>query len=246
MSLIPRLTRTLVPERYRGALRALRYSGDRVACPCCGGHFSGFLPYGVVRREGALCPRCDSLERHRLLYLYLRDRSPLFSERFRVLHIAPEPVFEKLLRALPNLDYLSADLRSPRAMVRMDICQIAYGDESFDFILANHVLEHVPDDKRAMRELRRVLSRKGFAILQAPIDTGRAETFEDPSVTSPEERERLFGNYDHVRMYGRDYADRLREAGFTVKVEPYAKELGPELSTRYGLMADEEIYVCTL
>jgi ubiquinone/menaquinone biosynthesis C-methylase UbiE len=145
---------------------------------------------------------------------------------------------------MPQLDYITADLSSSLASTKADIMNIPYKDNSFDIVLCNHVLEHVEDDQKAMRELRRVLSPGGWAILQSPIDTRLAQTFEDPTIVSPEERERAFGQHNHVRMYGRDYRERLENAGFTVKVDSYSKELGPDVARKYGLL-DEEIYFCT-
>ncbi len=146
---------------------------------------------------------------------------------------------------MPNLDYVSAGLDSPLAMVKMDITNIAYGDNSFDAILCVHVLEHVMDDQTAMSELFRVLKPGGWAILQSPIDLNRDKTFEDPNIVLPEDRERIFGQNDHVRIYGRDYEDRLAKAGFALKVDSYVKDLGPVLIKKYGLAKDEDIYLCS-
>jgi SAM-dependent methyltransferase len=173
----------------------------------------------------------------------MRDRLSIEHTPMRVLHIAPEPSLRRLL-GRPNVAYTSVDLFSEFADVRTDVCQLPFGEGSFDALLCNHVLEHVPDDHAALTELRRVLRPRGWALLQSPVDATRASTFEDPSVVSPTERERLFGKDDHVRVYGRDYADRLRNAGFDVYVEEYARELGPELCRRYGLLPDEDIYHC--
>jgi SAM-dependent methyltransferase len=243
------LRKTLVPTRHRAflgtLLRALRYVGTRVMCPCCGWHFRGFLPFGVVvKRANALCPRCGSLERHRLLWLYLKNRTDLFERNHRVLHFAPERIFSKIFPRMPTLRYVTADLASSSASLKTDIMNVPCKDNSFDVVLCNHVLEHVADDQKAMRELFRVLMPGGWAILQSPIDPDRAKTFEDLTITSPQDRERAFGQHNHVRMYGRDYKERLQKAGFTVKVDNYVKNLEPDKVTKYGL-PDEEIYFCT-
>lgn len=214
----------------------------RCECPICGNGVRSFLPFGMVERPNAQCPVCKSLERHRLVWLYFREKTNLFSANLKMLHVAPESQISERLRNLPNIDYVSADLNLRSAMVQMDITDIHFPDSSFDVIYASHVLEHIQDDMKAMRELHRVLSPQGWAILQVPILAER--TFEDPTVTSPEERERLFGQNDHVRIYGPDYRDRLQDAGFKVKVHPFARLLGSERCKRYGLVESEDIYYC--
>ena len=226
-------------------IRSLWYAGDQVFCPCCEGHFRTFLPFGAQRRPNAICPRCLSLERHRLLWLYLKNKTNLLSSNLKVLHIAPEYLLKKSISALSNISYLSADLQPHEAMVQMDITDIQYEDNAFDMILCSHVLEHVPNDAKAMRELCRVLKPGGWAILHVPLDPKLDKTLEGSSDLSLAERERLFGHHDHVRMYGRDYKDKLEQAGFTVKVDRYAQELGSDQSKKFGLMADEDIYFCT-
>lgn len=247
---IARRAQAWVPARQRQPARllyfrtrSLFYRGDAVHCPCCAGRWSRFLPAGSPPRAAA-CPRCNSLERQRLLYLYLQQRTSLFTQRLRVLHFAPEDCLQPVLARLPNLDYVSADVAPGSAMMTMDITRIAFSDESFDAILCSHVLEHVPDDRRAMRELRRVLRPRGWAILQVPLDPARESTFEDFSVTDPAGRERLFGQHDHVRVYGRDYPERLRAAGFTVDEVDFAAALPAGVVRRCGLDPREPIFHC--
>ena len=220
------------------------YRGDRRVCPCCGGHYRTFRSYGRPRRRKALCPGCGSLERHRLLWLYLRERTDLFCRELKVFHAAPAPVFYRVLRALPNLFYVPADLDSPLAGVVVDLTAIPCRDGAFDAVLCVHVLEHVLDDRRAMRELYRVLKPGGWAILQSPVDGRYGATLEGPEVVRPEDRARLFGQRDHVRRYGRDYTTRLEAAGFAVRVDPYAQELDADRIETFGLMGDEAIYFC--
>ncbi|HEU0264226.1 MAG TPA: methyltransferase domain-containing protein, partial [Geobacterales bacterium] len=234
--------RTNLADLYTFVPDLTRHKGsDRAFCPCCGGSFRSFISGGPNLRPNACCPRCGSLERHRLLWLYLQQKTNLFREKLRVLHFAPEKIFQDALRRLPNLDYVSADLYSPLAMVKMDITNITFADDSFDVILCNHVLEHIPDDRRAMAELLRVMKPDGWAILQVPIDMNRATTYEDPTIVTPEERQRHFGQDDHVRWYGRDYGDRLRESGFTLRIDQFAHEV-PE---SHGILRDDDIYYCT-
>jgi SAM-dependent methyltransferase len=178
------------------------------------------------------------------MWLFFERRTDLFTKPNRMLHIAPEWFFAERLMALGNIDYLSADIQPSSAMVQMDITDIGMMNDSFDVICASHVLEHVPDDTLAMRELCRVLKPGGWAILQVPI--WRDTTKEDPTVTDPDERTRLFGQSDHVRMYGRDgvYERRLRASGFDVSVVPFVRELSDEQVRLHRLLKVEDIYVC--
>jgi len=193
----------------------------------------------------AICPRCGAAERQRLLWLYLKNTTNLFSDNLRLLHFGPSYILQKNFRSMENLDYTSADLYSPVSMVKMDITNILYKENSFDVILVSHVLEHVIDDRKAIQELFRVLKPGGWAIIQSPIDLNRDQTYEDYSVTLPEERVRVFGNPGHVRIYGLDYKSRLEGAGFTVKVDPYVRELPNNDVKKYGLIKNEDIYFCT-
>jgi SAM-dependent methyltransferase len=197
-----------------------------------------------VPREDARCPQCGALERHRFAWLFFIHRTDLFNGKARkVLHVAPEPCFEPRLRQRLGPGYLTADLLDPHVMERMDITRIQYPDESFDVIYCSHVLEHVPEDRQAMREFRRVLRKDGWAVLLVPITA--QTTFEDPAITEPSERLRLFGQEDHVRRYGPDYVDRLRESGFDVFVTRVLDLFSEEEATRMGLTpAAGEIYLC--
>jgi SAM-dependent methyltransferase len=175
--------------------------------------------------------------------LYLKHRTNLYHARLSLLDLAPHPSLLRIFSALDNIDYVSADLMSPLAMVKMDICKMPFSPGSFDAVMCMHVLEHVPDDRQGMAELFRAMRPGAWAIVQVPIDYHRANTFEDSSVTQPEDRERLFNQEDHVRIYGRDYKDRLIATGFEVDIVPYPEELGPELIAKYGLKANADRYV---
>jgi len=184
------------------------------------------------------------LERHRLLWLYLKNRTTLFTEKHKVLDVAPMQFFQDKCRKLPNLDYISADLSSPLAMLKLDIAHIPIMDNQFDCVFSYHVFEHVPDDQKAMREIFRVLKPGGWAILNVPIDFNREITFEDPSVVSPQERRRVFGHEDHIRIYGRDYTERLKKADFIVTVDNYAEQLGDATLKECSLKKEGRIHFC--
>ena len=219
--------------------------GDRYTDPIDGSGFRKFLPYGYEnQRENVLSPSTLSLERHRLLWLYLKNETNFFSKQQKVLHFAPEQAFYKRFRKLSNLDYTTTDLNSPLADVKADICDLPFKDESFDFILCNHVLEHIPDDKKAMEELYRILRPGGTAILQIPQELDRAETFQDDSITDSKERAKIFGQYDHVRVYGRDYSNKLRNIGFKVEEANYTAKLTEDEIQKYRLAKGEIIPVC--
>lgn len=223
----------------------LSLRGNKVTDPIDGRSFSKFLPYGYEQqRENVLSPSTLSLERHRLLWLYLQNETSFFSDQLKVLHFAPEQAFYKRFRKLPNLDYTTTDLHSPLADVKADICDLPFEDNIYDFILCNHVLEHIPDDEKAMQEIYRILKPGGTAILQIPQDLNRKITFEDDSITDPKERARIFGQYDHVRVYGRDFFDKLRKVGFKVEEADYTAKLSPEEIQKYRLAKGEIIPVC--
>lgn len=219
--------------------------GENYEDPIDNRTFRKFLPYGYEnQRENVLSPSTLSLERHRLLWLYLKNETGFFRDNLKVLHFAPEQAFYDRFRNLSNLEYTTTDLNSPLADVKADICDLPFKDDSFDFILCNHVLEHIPDDTTAMKELYRILAPGGTAILQIPQDLERENTFEDNSITSQKERARIFGQYDHVRVYGRDYFDKLRSIGFKVEEVDYTSQLSSSEIDRYRLAKGEIIPVC--
>lgn len=219
------------------------YKGDKVECPICNSHFRKFLPYGNKGIDNRLCPKCLSLERHRLIWFYLKQCSAFFSENLKMLHIAPEQPFIKRFKKMDNLEYKTADLVSPIADMHFDVMKIPLPDNLYDVIICNHVLEHVENDIAAMKELYRILKSGGWAILQVPIDCKRESTYEDFSITDPKERERTFGQYDHVRIYGNDYASRLESAGFTVETFSIKQHLTIEQIERCRIDGNEIIYI---
>jgi SAM-dependent methyltransferase len=219
------------------------YRGNKVECPICEGKFRKFLPYGNKGADNRLCPKCLSLERHRLLWLYLKNKTNFFSAPLKVLHVAPEQSFIKRFKKLENLNYTTGDLISPLADVKMDICKIPFNDNTFDVFICNHVLEHIDDEPKALSEIFRVLKSNGWAILQVPINPKLEETFEDSTITSQKDREKYFGQYDHVRFHGLDYPKRLEKAGFKVISEKYVLEIENNIKNRYRLPLEEIIYV---
>jgi predicted SAM-dependent methyltransferase len=211
----------------------LLYRGEGRLCPCCGGSFRAFRPRDG--RPEARCPRCNSYERHRVLWMWLRDRGGLGSEPLDVLHVAPEPVLEERLRALPGVRYTAGSLFPTGDQVRVDLTDVPFPEGSFDVVMCNHVFDEIPDDRRALSEIHRVLRPGGRLITQTPVDKDRAQTYEDPSLP-PARRREVFQTADDVRIYGRDFRDRLADAGFEVQVVDYAAELDPETVERSGLV----------
>jgi SAM-dependent methyltransferase len=223
-------------------LLAFTLKGSTYTDPIDGKSFKSFLPYGYKKqRNNVLSPSTLSLERHRLLWLYLKNETNFFSSEKKVLHFAPEQAFYKRFKKMKNLDYITTDLNSPLADVKADICHLPFKNDEFDIILCNHVLEHIPDDTKAMQELYRVMKVGGIGVFQIPQDVSRATTFEDNSITDKKERAKIFGQYDHVRIYGRDYFDKLRGIGFKVDEVDYTSKLSEEDITRYCLAKGEII-----
>lgn len=219
--------------------------GDRYTDPIDGKSFKRFLPYGYgTQRPNVLSPSTLSLERHRLLWLYLKNETGFFTKPLKVLHMAPEQCFLSLFKKMKHLDYTTADLYSPIVDVKADILNLPFEENQFDIILCNHVLEHIEDDARAMKELFRVMKSGGMGIFQIPQDITRETSYEDDTIQTPEDRAKHFGQYDHVRIYGRDYFDRLRAAGFKVEEVDYSKTLPDELVEKYCLAKGEILPVC--
>jgi SAM-dependent methyltransferase len=230
-----------------------QYKGDQVWCSICQSSYRIFTPFGINHRVNARCLNCGSLERHRLLWLFMNESTNLFDGRKKnLLHFAPEEMFYHIFSNHPDLVYTACDLfpemydyTGPIRISKADITSIPFPSDSFDVIICNHVLEHIPDDRQAMKELRRVLKPDGWCILQVPLDQTRRKTYEDFSITTPRGRKKAFGQSDHVRWYGQDYEDRLVEAGFTVKVDDFVKKYSPQEMHRLGIKPGEMIFFCT-
>ncbi|MFA6547319.1 MAG: methyltransferase domain-containing protein [Candidatus Magasanikbacteria bacterium] len=231
--------------------------GDKflVNCPCCGWKGKNFLSSG--KRHNVLCPNCGSFERHRLYYLYLKNTIPT-DIKIKILHFAPEKVITNLFKSYSNAEYLSVDINPKAAMMQADITNLPFNDNSFDIIFCSHVLEHIVDDNKALKELFRVLKPDGFAIIQVPIKdefNGKKinQTFEDSNITSPQDREKFFGQSDHVRVCGRDYSDRFKTAGFKVEINKFIDNFTVSDIKKFGLLPEDDsctetegwIYYCT-
>lgn len=216
------------------------FKGTNFVDPINGKSYRKFLPYGYGKqRPNALSPGTLSLERHRQMWLYLQNETDFFTKNYKVLHIAPEQEFLRKFKKMKNLDYTSADLFSPIVDVKADILNLPFENESFDIVFCNHVLEHIEDDQKAMSELYRVMKKGGWGIFQVPIKNSLKKTYEDFSIKDPKERQKHFGQYDHVRWYGMDYFDRLRNVGFETEPLYYSQKFSKENIKKLGLMENE-------
>ena len=251
-------------KKLRGAWQkylAVKYKGSDYYCPYCGNSFSKLLPGGfdlpVLKekkvvgggyRKNMVCPRCYSTDRDRLIYLFMKEKTPVFTKPQKIFHVAPEGCIRVMLKELPNIDYKSGvkyyeGYYYDRQVNLMDVTELPFEDNLFDIVICNHVLEHIEDDKKAVGEIYRVLKPGGFAILQVPISLTLETTLEDPTITTPEEREKVFGQFDHVRLYGQDYPLLLQKKGFAVKRYSPFDDMHQEELKKYALNPDELLYV---
>ena len=263
MKKIKKFIKKIIPKEYHskisGAynyLRSLFLFGFKYQCIFCNGHFRKLLPVGLKNDIAqsvigggyryALCPRCHSTDRERLVWWYIKNKTNILnsSKNIRLLHVAPEKNLQKMLKSSSHVKYISGDLNpSMGCDIRLDITDMNFEDNFFDVIICNHVLEHIIDDRKAMSELFRVLKPSGEAILQEPISRYNKKTFEDFSITSPEDREKCFGQKDHVRIYGKDYKKRLESVGFKVELYDIKKALNIKEVKRLGLNEEEILYI---
>ncbi len=261
---IKALLRALIPAKFKPRLRAIYrrvyYFGFRYKCPLCNSHLRTFRPFGLSlpvfkqkqvagggHREKAVCPVCSCLDRERLLYLYLLLKTDIFKKPQKLLHVAPEKRLSDLIRNQPTIDYMTADLCSKNVMVKMDITDIPFPDCSFDAVLCCHVLEHIPDDRKALKELYRILIPGGWGILQVPLSMLLESTYENSSVKTGKGREKNFGQANHVRIYAKDYKDKLEQVGFRVNVFKWTDDdryFGGQRN-RFGLNEKEYVYFVT-
>ena len=216
------------------------FKGNNFTDPIDGKSYRKFLPYGYGKqRENALSPGTLSLERHRQMWLFLQNETDFFTKNYKVLHIAPEQEFLRKFKKMKNLDYTSADLFSPIVDVKADILDLPFEDENFDVVICNHVLEHIEDDRKAMSELYRVMKKGGWGILQVPMKNSLEKMYEDFTITDPKERQKHFGQYDHVRWYGMDYFDRLKSVGFDAEANFYSQKFSDADIKKFALNRNE-------
>ncbi|MBG9377928.1 methyltransferase domain-containing protein [Panacibacter sp. DH6] len=243
------IKRALHPKILQKKMLRIAMRGKNVECPCCGATFVTFLPAGIQKRPNAACLKCGSLERHRALSLYFKDNPGLFKAHNRLLHVAPEKIFSIYFQSRKDIEYVAIDLEPDAydyapATIAMDLTDLQFDADNFDIIICSHVLEHVPDDAKAMQEMYRVLKPGGWAIINVPVDPNRTKTFEDPTIHDPVKRTELFNQPDHVRVYGKDYVDRLQAAGFVVEVIQWYYQYDHNTRFKYGLKENELIYLC--
>ncbi|MDB5203421.1 MAG: SAM-dependent methyltransferase [Ferruginibacter sp.] len=223
----------------------LKLAGNKVLCPCCGSKYSEFAPFGDSRRKNAWCPKCESLERHRLLWMYFENKTDLYTKPHKMLHVAPETIFMSHFKKQKNIDYHPVDIFPhlyPAGTQYFDVLNHNEPDNSYDVIICNHVFQYIEDDKTAINNLYKLMTPGGWGIMQVPINGKTVKTYEDSSITDPQERLKAFGLKEHVRYYGLDYADRLRAAGFNVRVDDYTAEFSEADNYKYGFWKGDAIY----
>lgn len=229
------------------SIQKLNFKGDSVYCACCGSSFSAFAPFGIPRKPNRICLQCDSLERDRLLWMFLEMETDLFTQTCKLLHVAPERVFFNRFMSIGSIDYFPVDKcprKYPSGTKRLDLLRHSMPDHFFDVIICNHVFQYIIEDRQAIKSVYDMLKPGGWAILQVPMDWAREVSYEDYTIRSPQERERVYGLSEHVRWYGRDYASRLEEAGFRVKMHDFIDAFSPEERKKYGFWEGEKIFYC--
>lgn len=247
--MIKKFIKNLIPQKYHLTffivwvkLNRINYIGNKVKCPCCNSHFRAFMPFYQGNKEvDSICMKCLSFSRHRYLWLFLLNRTEIFTKKLKVLHIAPEYFLNKVFSKLSNLEYTTIDICPGRAKETMNATSLNFPSNNFDVIIAIHILEHIEEDRKAISEFYRVLKPGGWAIIEVPIDNSREITYENRKIQTPREREKEFHQEDHVRICGKDYLQRILEPGFTLKADTYMQSIDDNLKRIYCLFKNERI-----
>ncbi len=261
IKLLPQDIPRLIKKSYL-VIRGFYYIGNKYTCPICNHSFrkilSGGTDFDVIRekniigsglRQNNICPRCQSTDRDRLVFMFLKQKTEIFSQKVKILHIGPEPSLYNRLKKYKNIFYVTGTKFSEgiyyhKDISSIDLLQLPFNNGEFDIVICNHVLEHIIDDAKAMSEIYRVLTINGTAILQVPLSYQLDHTYEDNSITDPKLREKHFGQFDHVRIYGKDYVTRLENAGFEVQTYyPFNDNDVKDNLNRFALNKDEKLFV---
>lgn len=227
------------------ALRALLFIGNKYMCPCCGWRLRAFTHGGASfkTRHRGYCPRCNAKARHRRDWLLLKDKTNLFRDELRLLHVSPKYSLLRRLKRMENLQYTAVDLYArPHMDVQMNLAAVPFRSDTFDALICIHVLEHVKDDRHAIQELYRMVKPGGWAFISVPIRFDQP-TYEDPTITTAEGRRQAFGERSHYRVYGHDLAERLQSCGFEIQVY-LGEDIDPQKMAKYGLLDDETVFLC--
>lgn len=233
---------------FRRKLKGFILKGNKVECNCCGKTFRAFLPKGngIDLRENAECPNCGSLERTRLLLFYLQQETDLFKNQNKLLHIAPEDSLKKIFKSSLNIKYVNGDLNPNYADEIINLTNIQYPDNYFDYIICSHVLGHIPDEQRAIQEMYRVLKPNGIAFVLTLLNRQDVTTIEDKNIQSEAERLKIYGEKDLVRIHGNDFQKRLQSPGFIVEKIDYTQNLPAEIIIKHSINDNERgiIFKC--
>lgn len=245
-------------DRWKFRRVAEKHIGIRYECPFCGFLSKDLALLGIdtpaARKyktigmgiRPGMCWKCRAKDKEKLLYLYLRDVVNLFDvHSLRLLHIAPENIIAQRILSIKSIDYVCGDFFAkgymyPPYVRNMNVLNLPFPDNDFDMVMCNHVLEHVEDDRKAMNELYRVLKKGGIGILQVPMSKNIEKTLEDSLVKTPKDRLAIFGQIDHLRLYGLDYKSRLEECNFRVELVHFSNDV----IEKYGLDKNEDLYIC--
>lgn len=245
--LIKQIKIALHPRVLKNRFLHFALKGNNVECVCCGSRYITFLPAGIQKRANAQCIKCGSLERHRTLWMFLKEQGDIFNKPIKLLHVAPEKIYYDKFVSIPTVEYHPVDLMPDKydygiKTIEMDVTALTYPDNFFDVIICSHVLEHIPHDTKAISEMYRVLKHGGWAILNTPVNMQMEKTHEDIYINDPQKQLELFGQPDHVRIYGKDFLTRLADAGFVTDVIDFPSKFSHNERFGYGFKQVELIF----